>query len=111
MKQIRIERSYARLGFDVWIADFTEDRVKIVKPITAEIQDMPQGFLIPEPTFTLRHDDMLAWTKAFLEGIEEAGLADRIREDKGVLASTREHLKDIQKISDRLLAIVERTTA
>jgi hypothetical protein len=108
MKKVRIERSYSKLGFEIWLADFCENETFVVSPLTVGMEKLPEGSAFPQSTFFLREAEMLQWAKAFLEGLEEAGLADRLREDQGVLSSTREHLKDIQKISDRLLSIVER---
>lgn len=80
----------------------------LIKPLYFESEFIAEGYFMPQPTFSIPEREALGWARAFLEGLEEVGLADRIREDQGVLNATKDHLKEIQSIADRLLKIVER---
>lgn len=82
----------------------------MVEPIELKFKKIPEGSIFPEPSLFIREEDMLPFVKALMEGLEESGLSDKIREDQGVLKATREHLDDMRKMSDRMLLALTRTT-
>lgn len=54
--KIRMERSYARHGYNIWVMDFRTRETFIAKPIEFVFEKIEDGALLPEPTLFLSHE-------------------------------------------------------
>lgn len=90
-------------GYSIWFVMHERDHSFVVKPLTVEIDRVGEAFRLPEPALLVQKEELLAWVKAFMGGLEEAGILEKIKEDQGVLKATREHLEDLRKMSQQML--------
>lgn len=104
MKRVLVRSSWSCRSYDVFLMEYTGDaRTRIVTPIKVETREIADHEFLGPPSFQVRETEMLPWVKALLEGLEEAGLVDKVREDQGVLKATRAHLEDMRTMADRML--------
>lgn len=100
MIRIRIQRDFSRLGYAVWFLQDCErgegrHALMIAKPMEFEYVEHPEHITLPDPTFTLREDELAAFSKE----LGEKGFI--IQADTG----SARHLSDMRKIVSKQLGI------
>jgi hypothetical protein len=100
----RIQRSYQRDGYDLWLVDYdVMGNGHVAKPITIEFGEARgEAFILPEPTLFLKADQL----KALAEGIVESGALpeDMIRNQRE-LSAVKGHLEDMRTLTFHTLKV------
>lgn len=115
MIKVRVNKSYATHGYDVWVFDYaTHSRFErenlVAKPVKLEFVKMEEWSL-PEPTFQLESapkGNAEEFLKALVEGILEAGLAPMLSHDNAKqVEAMKEHLKDLKDAMDKMFHLAK----
>jgi len=100
MIEVRIERSWAKLGFNMWIMERKEGKTFLVKPIHMEVEEKDDAFMLPEPSLFLNHDQAIDFFRGMASELRRHGY--EVIEPDGIaqeLKATKFHLEDMRKLA------------
>jgi hypothetical protein len=97
--EFRIQKSFSRQGYDIWVFRRVNGKTAVAKPLTIELGE-PQSdvFLLPEPTLYLRNDDYESLAASLKKELVGNGWLPHAEMLEGELKATKLHLGDMQKL-------------
>lgn len=99
MIETRIERSWAKDGFDLWIFKRANNKCYLAEPINLKFKEMPETFVLPSPTIEMHYDFAIDFLRSMAEELKRHGYnvfePDAISKE---LKSTKYHLEDMRKL-------------
>ncbi len=101
MIRFRIEKSFCRDGWDIWLCDYGRKN-RIAKPIELEFVEIDDGMLLPTPTLKLGHEDGQLFIDAMVKGLAESGLLKNKATDE-IIKAKDDNLSDLRKLVDKLV--------
>lgn len=109
MIKVRVERAWARDGYNLWIIEYDQFRkiTRVAEPIILTMKELETGWQLPAPSLELASaplgiaEDLL---RGLVEGIMEAGLVPMTSKDNAKQVEAMEaNLKDLREIVKPLI--------
>lgn len=98
-----VRRMIDRHAFGVWFGEFRNNKVAIAKPVHFELVDSPEGYMLPEPTFTISTDGIVDFFKQLSEQLSMNG--EPSINPHQVVEAKDANLKDLRMMVDRLFSM------
>ena len=99
MISLKIEKTWSRRGFGIWLLNEREGKTFVAKPCELEMVEYGNAFLLPEPTLYFSPEDFYALKRSAVEEMIGAGLESSAVKLAGKLEATERHLKDLQRVA------------
>lgn len=103
--RFRIERSFSKMGYNIWLLDYKNNQGFIAKPINLEFEQIDDGAILPEPTLFI--DEFLA--RDLIPEVQKglAGLNYLKKEDYDINCRVEKqmqsHIDSLKIVLDRVL--------
>lgn len=101
----RIERSWSRDGYNVWILSYENNQIHIAKPIEIEFQPHTDGHVFPEPTLKIDGVSgrmLLDATKRALSNVSWFS-KEELETHAKVEKAMKDHIDSLKLVIDRVI--------
>jgi hypothetical protein len=102
MKTI-IRELHHKAGYGIWIIDDQNKEHSIAKPVELVFEKHQDSWMMPEPTLEIGYQYAQPFLQSLINTLVDAGIKPDNDKIAGQYEATKEHLRDLQKLVDRLL--------
>ncbi len=107
MIDLRVDNSWSRLGFNVWIIDRRPDNAcYIAKPTVLDFAPIEDGHILPEPTFFLNAHlakEVIPALRRTLAGITWFEDKEDYEASKRIEKAMQAHIDSLKLVVDRVV--------
>ena len=100
--RIKIEKSWCRDGYNIWLIDHSNGQTLIAKEIKIEFKPIEEGQMLPSETLFIPRNQASDFFRAFKDGLLESGYFEE-KELKPIIAAKDEHIDDLRKVIGHFL--------